>query len=287
LFFVLIGLLQVAELLERLVGAVIVAWVYVTAGVVSNLVGVADHPLAVHAGASAAVHALYGLLLAVIAWRMIRPVGLAIPLAVFKTLIPGSFLFLLYTLVTDGLASRPNLVGLVVGVVAGVALTINAGERKPAGRSLAIAMAAAAALVISMAWPLRGIVDVRPELVELVTREDREAAVFRLVIGQFTSRQVPIDARVLAGLIDKTILPQVSDGRARVAQISRALPEHQPLVASAAEYLRLREQSWRLRAEGFRKGKMALLREAERIERAALEALHALRGLDLTLEVHT
>jgi hypothetical protein len=138
-----------------------------------------------------------------------------------------------------------------------------------------------------MAWPLRGIVDVRPELVELVTREDREAAVFRLVVSQFTSRQVPIDARVLAGLIDRTILPQVSDGRARVAEINRALPEHQPLVASAAEYLRLREQSWRLRAEGFRKGKMALLREAERIERAALEALHALRGLDLTIEVHT
>ena len=52
-------------------------------------------------------------------------------------------------------------------------------------------------------------------------------------------------------------------------------PEHQPLVAGADEYFKLRGESWRLRSQGLRRTNMFKLRLAEADERAALEALHA------------
>ncbi len=287
LLFNLIGLAQVGELLERLVGPVVVACVYVTAGVLASLVSISEYPLAVHIGASAAVFGLYGLLLAVTAWGMLRRTGVTIPLAVFQSLAPSAAMFFLYSVVTDGIASTPNFTGFIVGLVMGLALTKNAGERKPALHPLAIAMAAAAVVIVYVALPLRGLMDIRPEIAQLVTSEDRTANVYRLAVGRFTKKQRPIDTRVLTDLIDGTILPQLRAARARVDALDRVLAEHQPLVASASEYLRLREASWRLRAEGLRKGSMSILREAERIEQASLGALHRLRGMQVTIDVHT
>ena len=81
--------------------------------------------------------------------------------------------------------------------------------------------------------------------------------------------------------------------------------EHQPLVAGAEEYVRLRAESWRLRAEGLRKANMVqkpaktdrapaeslqaearyratmrTLGQAEATERASLEALQRIRPSD-------
>ena len=52
----------------------------------------------------------------------------------------------------------------------------------------------------------------------------------------------------------------------RVKAIERVPHEYQPLVADAEEYLRLRYESWRLRAEGLRKMNMPAPREVERTD---------------------
>jgi hypothetical protein len=57
-------------------------------------------------------------------------------------------------------------------------------------------------------------------------------------------------------------------------------PEHQPLVAAAQEYLRQRDESWRLRAEALRTANLGMLRKAERTERLSLETLSSLRPPD-------
>ena len=44
------------------------------------------------------------------------------------------------------------------------------------------------------------------------------------------------------------------------------------LVESADEYLRLRDASWRQRAAALHKSNMGALRQADKIERASLEA---------------
>ncbi len=58
------GILQLGLLLERLLGPLAVASVYVGAGILANLVILAKYPVAVTSGPSGAVSGLYGLLAA-------------------------------------------------------------------------------------------------------------------------------------------------------------------------------------------------------------------------------
>jgi membrane associated rhomboid family serine protease len=281
LLFTLIGLVQVAELLERIVGPLLVAVVYFSAGMLGGLVGLSDDRLTVQFGASPAIFGLYGLLLAVTAWTTLRRTGLTISLPVFKTLAPGAALFFVDASVSHGFTSGPDLMGFAAGAVVGLALTVNVGEKKPAMMPPAIAMAAALALMIYIALPLRGTVDVRPQLTEIVLKEDRTAEMYRAAVGRFIRSQRPVDTRVLVALINGTILPQLAAERSRVAAIDRALPDHQPFVDSASEYLRLRETSWQLRAQALAKGKADALKEAERLEQSSFAALQKLRRLRL------
>ncbi len=283
--FILIGLVQVAELLERLLGGPVVAGVYLVAGVFGGLVSLLDHPLSIHAGASASIHGLFGLLFALTLWSALRPTSLAIPLAIYKTLVPAAVVFLVYTVVIEGIANRPNLTGLVVGGTAGLAVMVLAGERKLAPRPYAIGIAASTALALAIAWPLRGIVDVRADLVELVANDDREATAFRLRLEEFSKRRVPIDRRLLATLIERTFVPHLADARVRIDGLHATQTDQQRLMAAAAEYIRLREESWRLRVEGLRGGKMDVLREADRVEQASLEMLKKLRTVQQTFAI--
>ena len=50
--------------------------------------------------------------------------------------------------------------------------------------------------------------------------------------------------------------------------------EQQPLVIAAGEYFRLREESWRVRAEALRKSSTARLQLADEAERVSLQALN-------------
>jgi len=49
--------------------------------------------------------------------------------------------------------------------------------------------------------------------------------------------------------------------------------EHWPMVEKAGEYLKLRQDSWRLRAEGLRAGRPRVLQQADAAEHSALIAL--------------
>ena len=69
------ALVQLGLILERLVGHVTFAAVYVAAGVLASIVSLSDYPMAISSGASGAIFGLYGLLLASSAWtrRPSRP----------------------------------------------------------------------------------------------------------------------------------------------------------------------------------------------------------------------
>jgi hypothetical protein len=99
-------------------------------------------------------------------------------------------------------------------------------------------------------------------------------------------------AEALALLIDRTIIPELQVTAARLKALVGVPKEHQPLVANAEEYVRLRSESWRLRSEWLLKAGRAPRRgteaaehrannrtiaRAEETERAALEALERLR----------
>jgi len=132
----------------------------------------------------------------------------------------------------------------------------------------------AAALVLTAgmhARYVRSLTDVRPEIERLVIIEDRTARTYEAAVAQF--KLGAVSAEALAGVIKKSVIPELRAVRLRLKALDRIPDEHQPLIARAEEYLRLRDESWRLRAEALEKRSMAALNKADHTERASLEAL--------------
>jgi membrane associated rhomboid family serine protease len=97
-------LFQIGLILERLVGRLAFATVYITAGTFAGLMSLSAHPVAVSAGASGAIFGLYGLLLASLIWGLLRRSAVTIPLHTLKRLGPAAAVFILYSM-----ASRSDL----------------------------------------------------------------------------------------------------------------------------------------------------------------------------------
>jgi membrane associated rhomboid family serine protease len=270
-----IGLAVVGLVLERLVGHVTFAVVYVAAGIAGGLASLFAYPLIANAGATASVLGVYGLLLATSLWGLVRRSPLTIPLAVVKRLGPLAALFVFYVFVTGRLGNAGNMAGLVLGVGFGLVLTRNVSESIPSFRPAAAAMAATLAIAVVCTVPLRGIADVGPSIAQVVAAEDRTAKVYQHAVSQFVKGRAT--AEELAGLIEDTILPDLQSASAPLQILGRVAREQQPLVADAGEYVRFRNESWQLRADGLRAGDMRALKAADKAERAALTAFERIR----------
>jgi rhomboid protease GluP len=268
----LVALAQIGSVMERLFGRPAFAAVYLAAGLLSNLATLAAHPMVVSAGSSGATFGICGLL---IAWLIVGWVfhsAVTIPVAVVTRLSPAIGLFVLYSLVAgSGLAESA---GLAAGLAWGLTLARGTSERTPPARRVAVAMGSVLAIAVVSAVPLRGLADVRPEIAKIIDIEARTSSGYDRAVSQFRLGQgTPAS---LAGLIDRTIVPELTAARARLSGFKGVPREHAALVASAEEYLRLREESWRMRADALRRIGKATLREADHTERAALDALRTI-----------
>src|SRR6185369_6254866 len=85
--------------------------------------------------------------------------------------------------------------------------------------------------------------------------------------------------QALAADIDRIIAPEIRYMSERLALVDRTMvpQEQRPLLAAAEEYLRLRDESWTLRANALRGGKMSILWIADRKESLSLEAFRRIR----------
>ena len=320
------GMAQVGILLERLLGPLTVAVVYVSAGIFASLENVSSHPIAISNGAAGAIFGLYGLLAATVLWSFVQRarmpsiespikgfdwrnllnrsepmVGLGrisehrdepietaeptesaetpesnpfvVPLATLKRLAPATAIFLLYSMATTGIGS-PELSGLVAGFAFGLVLASGVTVAKPG--FVRVGAAAAATVIVAgvSAFMLRGLADVRPEVARVVAIEGRTTGAYQKGVEQF--KLGALSAAALAKIIDQKITPELVDAQARLKTLGRVPPEHKPLVDSAEEYLRLRDASWRHRAAALHKSNMGGLRQADKIERASLEAFQRL-----------
>jgi hypothetical protein len=81
------------------------------------------------------------------------------------------------------------------------------------------------------------------------------AAIDRLRLGRIT-------VETLAQLIDRSIIPELQAAEVRLKSLRNVPQEQQPLVADAEAYVRLRSESWRLRALGLRRTTTLPVREA-------------------------
>ena len=97
------------------------------------------------------------------------------------------------------------------------------------------------------------------------------ATTFRAAADEFGKGRITAEA--LAEVIERSIIPEMQAARARIETLDNVLPEQQARVNACKEYLRLRNESWRVRSDAFRQSSMSMLREADTIERASLEIL--------------
>ena len=313
------ALVQLGLILERLVGHITFGAVYLAAGILASLVTLSDYPMAITAGASGAIFGLYGLLAASSAWTVIQrsprqavepqpaTIGtfgfnqlameetepepaesndasteltptVAMTLTAAKRLAPVAAVFVLYNLASGSLGIAAELAGFSAGFICGVVLTNGVSVRTPPVPRVAITMAVTVVVAVASAVPLRGLADVRPEISRVIEVEGSTTSAYQTAVKQF--KLGTLSAEALAQTIERTITPELQAAQARLKTLGRVPPEHQPLLASAEEYLRLRDESWRLRAAALHKSSMSALRKAEGAERASLEAFEKIKPVE-------
>lgn len=266
----LAGLIAVGFITERLIGSFAFAAVYILAGIFASIVSLYAHPLGLSLGASGAIFGIYGVLLATLAWSALKHSPVRIPLAVLKALGPAAAVFLAYNMATDGLEGAAELAGFVTGVAFGIAVATDLVHHMPEARRVAITMAVTVGIALVSVAPLRGVDDIRPEIEKVVAVEDRTASVYEAAVDRF--RKGRVSAEALAQLIDRTIVPELQAAEARLKTFDNVPREHQSLIAAAEEYLQMRHESWRLRAEGLRTISQGLLRQTEGAKPASVES---------------
>jgi rhomboid protease GluP len=270
----LVAFVQPALLLERLVGPIAFAAVYLASAATAGVMQLSANPVGVNAGATPALMGVYGLLLVVIAGGYLRRSPVTVPFLAIKRMAPSALLFVLHTLATNRLTDAA-IAGLVTGLGSGVVLAFGLGERKPPIRRTAAALSASAIITIAVAISIGDIIDARPEIANVVALERRTADAYNAAVDRFRQGRIKSDA--LVKLIEQTIVPELKAAEKRVTALESVPKEQQPLVTHAGEYLRLRSESWRLRSEGLRTTNLQRLRQAERTERASLGALEQIK----------
>ena len=263
-------LLQIGAVIERMMGRAAFGAVYVATGILASAVNLAMDPVSVTAGAAGAVLGLHGFLIASLVWSHFPGSRLELPFETVKRLLPVSAAFILYTTVTAGVGDAMVLAGFG-GMGCGVLLCRKITEGQPGGFRIAVVAGITMMFALDAVIPLRGMANVQPELTRLVALENRVGTEYKAAVEEFTKGRV--SSKALADLIQRSILPEVTAARARVDALEKVPQSQQSLIASARVYLRLRDESWRVRAEALRKSSMALLRQADGIEHASLVAL--------------
>jgi len=294
---------QAGNVIERLVGRYAFCAVYLFGGIFAGLIGISVRPLTIAWGASASLFALYGVLIAAMLWCSRQPSPLRVPRLAMTRFAAPLGLFLLLAVSGDGLTFSGELAGLLIGFLAGAVLTWNVASGTPDRRWLAAATGIALVAAVMSAMPMRGLVDARAEMARVVATEERTAALYNESAGAFTKGRLSGDS--MADLIQRSIMPELQAADGRLRALNRVPVEQQPLLDSAAEYLRLRRESWKLRADGLRRAEalmhpaagrhpesgdsrrhrleteyranLAVLGHAESAERASLQALQKIR----------
>ena len=190
--------------------------------------------------------------------------------------------FVLYVMNSDerdGL--RRRLLSLQVTVIRVSANTLEAGAvlvRAFRARQFWARTAAAALMMIALAsvagWTLiRPPRDIKGEIDNLVATEASTTAAYDTAVAQF--RLGTMTAAALAQVIDRRIRPELHVVSMRMLSLENVQREQLVMLEKAKEYVRLREETWRLRAAALQKRDMVALRRVETSERASLAALEA------------
>src|SRR5581483_9019347 len=214
-------LYQLGGILERLVGRVAFAAVFIASGIFTSLINLSAHPIAVTVSATGGVFGLYGLLIAAIAWQHVRrlmdpepeptddeaaPGRLMIPRIAIKRVAICAAPFMLYSLVA-GFVTAAELTGLLVGLGYGLIAARRAGDGAAETRPVLVVLSTMMAIAVATALPLRNLADVQPVIAHVVATEESTAAVYKNAEQAF--RKGRLNAEALARIAEHTIVPEL------------------------------------------------------------------------------
>ena len=272
----LIAFTQVALLVERMFGQVALAIIYVGAAMFSGAICLWSEPLAITSGASGAVFGIYGLLVALVVRGTWQRSPSRVPLRVMKRLAPAALIFVGYYMAQGGPRWSAGMAAFVVAFAVGLALTRNVAERKPETPRVIWLATTPLSIAMMMVAPLSGMTDVRTEIANLVAVDSQTSAIYVAATDQF--KRGALKAESLALLIERSIVPKLEAGRARLNAVGGVPPQQRPLVDEANAYIRLRCEGWAIRATALHKANMRLLRDADQKERESLDALEKIKS---------
>jgi membrane associated rhomboid family serine protease len=302
------GLAQIGLITERYYGRFAFANAYFGAGLLFSVVSMLLHPIAVTCGGSASVFAIYGMFTMMVFNGIVTPSPFRVPATTLLKIAAPVALFLLYS-VAAGHAGVLELSGLLVGLIYGFMLAkatatdalnssaetevlsiteVGQAEPTPATSAATLSSISAATLkrtvsitaalviiVIAAGIPMRGVIDVRPEIARIADVEEKTAAAYDAAVRQFTTGKLTL--KELVGVIERTILPELRAEQTRLNQLQHVPREQAKLVAEADQYFKLRQESWQARAAGLRRTSLKGLRSPDDTEREARETLDKIR----------
>jgi hypothetical protein len=242
-------------------------------GVFAGLYTLSGFDVAPAMGASGAVFGIYGLLIATWMWGALQRSETTLRLGTVRAFAPVAALFTLVHLISPTMAGEAEWLGLVTGFTCGVLMARPVRIHAPPVRRVATVAAAAAYLAIVAAVPLRGMTDPRPLLATVVVVEQQTAAAYDAAVEEFRRGGTRKD---LVQAIEGRILPALQSARLELQHVDRAPRDLVPHVRAAELYTIRRIESWRIRADALRTGNSRRLRDAEAVERSALERLRSI-----------
>jgi hypothetical protein len=162
------------------------------------------------------------------------------------------------------------------GVRAAVAYVQAIRARKRWALAIPGAAAGIAILILVNQLQLRRFADISSDIEVVIQTEARMASTYASAVEQF--KLGAMSAEALAQHITRKITPELQVVRIRLQSFDRVRTEQLALLTKAKEYVQLRDESWRLRADALRKRSMAALKKADHAERASLAALYELEA---------
>jgi membrane associated rhomboid family serine protease len=265
------AIVPIGMVVERLVGRIAFAGVYAVAAICAAVVSLWTTPATTAAvGSSGAMFGMLGLLIATVVYGYARAPRLPFSRLATRRIGAGVALFLVTTLLSPRLTAAADLAGAAAGLSIGFAVAGGVVERRAGALRVLAVTTALAAVAFAVALPLGGTIDARPAIARISEVETRTSADYAKAVDGYTHGR--LRAKELAQLIEMSILPALAADRARIDALHGVPREQAPLVAAAREYFELRDTSWRRRVDGLRGSNMKVLRDADRAERAALDA---------------
>ncbi len=272
----MVALAQAALLIELMLGHLALAAAFTASAVFAAIVGLWVDPLSVTVGTAGPILGLQGLVVALIIRGTLRRSTMTIPMPAIASLAPAASIFALYAWTAHGAQWSAGLAAFVIQFGIGLALAGGLAERKPPAVRVAVPAAAMLAIALVIALPLTGTTDVRSEIARLISVEERTTVSYQTATERFKRGTIHRDA--LAKVIEVVIVPELEAAEGRLRAIAGVPRKQQALVDDAGNFLRLRRDSWLLRARALHEASADMLREADEVERASLDALRHIRS---------